>query len=246
MPEHEQAERSPDELEVIDRRGRHVLGATEEHYVIVGAGGTLERFPLTEEGFEAAERRFAQLRRLERREAGIVVRALTVALWAGVGIWLVTGLGAVLLTLFRPRGEVFGRLDEVFFLLDSVGFRAAVGALLLLAGVLLAQRERGTGRDGPASSPTDPSGGQPPWSDITPSHALDQILIVLLAAGLALWILGAVATQLFREPISPGAGVVGPVTQPHPIAIFVEALAFRVWVAAGALLAARRAVSHLR
>ena len=71
--------------------------------------------------------------------------------------------------------------------------------------------------------------------------------MVILVGGLAVWVLSAIAANLlFREPISgPQLPiVVVESARPHFVALFVQELAFRVWVAAFVLLLIRWAHSR--
>jgi hypothetical protein len=236
----------PEPFEVIDRRGRYILGAAEDYYGVWdtrGADRYLERFPLTEEGFQAAERRFIELRRLSRRQRGVFPRALWIALLVGVGIWVVTGLGVVVLTVW-PRAAV-DNLYEVLYVLDSLGFRVALGVLFLAAGVVILRGERATRRPEPpgtggvrVSGPAEASGR---------SAAVDRILATVLTVGLLVWVGGTVAVELFREPNPVVSGfpvVVGAGDRPHFVAVFAQELAFRAWVAAFVLLLIRWARSR--
>jgi hypothetical protein len=251
-PDDRQAARSsndlgePDPFEVIDRRGRYILGAAEDYYGVWDTRGGdryLERFPLTEEGFQAAERRFVELRRLSRRQGGVVPTALTIALGTGVGLWVLAGLAAVP-AVFEPRAAVFWLNPELIFVVDALGFRMGVGAILVLAGWHLARRERATR----GAEPSHPQGLQlPPAGYSDPGaavrrSALDSVLVAVLVGGLAVWVLSAIAANLlFREPI-PGPQlpfIALESARPHFVALFVQELAFRVWVAAGVLLLMR-------
>lgn len=252
LPRSEDDLGEPDPFEVIDRRGRYILGAAEEYYGVWDARGGdryLERFPLTEEGFEEAERRFTELRRLDRRERGVIPVALRIALVAGVGIWVLAGLGAVMFIAFQPRDPTLAGIYEVLYVVDTLGFRMGVGALLILAALLLLRRERVTrSGEGPHFEGLEPSPG---WSS-DPGAAvrrtrLDDVLVAILVGGLVVWVLSVVATDLlFREPIPGPQGpflVLGS-ARPHFVALFVQDLAFRVWVAAFVLLLIRWARSR--
>jgi hypothetical protein len=233
----------PDPFEVIDRRDRYILGAAEDYYGVWDTRGGdryLERFPLTEEGFQAAERRFIELRRLSRRQRGVRPTALLIALGSGVGLWVLAGLVA-LPAYFEPRWLLVDY--ELIYVVDSVGFRIGVGALLVLAGLLLVRRERATMSVAPPGS----EGQLPPADSADPGAAarrsrFDGVLVAILVGGLIIWVVSAIATGLFfREPI-PGPQapfVVLESARPHFVALFVQDLAFRVWVAAAVLLVIR-------
>jgi hypothetical protein len=233
----------PDPFEVIDRRGRYILGAAEDYYGVWDTRGGdryLERFPLTEEGFQAAERRFIELRRLSRRQRGVVPMALRIALLVGVGLWVLAG-AAALPAYFEPRLLLVD--FELIYVVDAVGFRVGVGALLLVAGVLLLRRERATRRpkaDAPGAADR-PVAGSAEASDATRWAAADRILVALLAVGLVAWAVSSITTQLlFRQPnVLPPGTIIGPETRPHFVALFVEILAFRLWVTAFVLLLIR-------
>ena len=235
----------PDPFEVIDRRGRYILGAAEDYYGVWDTRGGdryLERFPLTEEGFQAAERRFVELRRLSRRHGGLVPTALMIALGTGVGLWVLAGLAAVP-AVFDPRA-VSWLNPELIYVVDALGFRMGVGAILVLAGLLLLRRERVTRSAGPPHPDRlqlPPAGSSDPGAAARQS-SLDSVLVAILVGGLAVWVLSAIAANLlFREPL-PGPQLPFAVVEsarPHFVALFVQELALRLWVAAFVLLLIR-------
>jgi hypothetical protein len=254
-PPGDQPSRSVDDLgeadpfEVIDRRGRYILGAAEDYYGVWDSRGGdryLERFPLTEEGFQAAKQRFIELRRLGRRQRGVWPTALMIALGTGVGLWVLAGLAAVP-TFLEPRWLLVD--PELIYVVDAVGFRIGVGALLVLAGLLLLRPERVTrSGEGPHFEGLRP----PPGETSDPGTAarrsrLDDVLVAILIGGLAVWVLSVFATGLlFREPI-PGPQlpfVLLESARPHFVAVFVQELAFRAWVAAFVSLLIRWAHSR--
>lgn len=236
----------PDPFEVIDRRGRYILGAAEDYYGVWDSRGGdryLERFPLTEEGFQAAERRFIELRRQTRRQGGVWPRALVIALGVGAGLWVFAGLAAVP-AVFEPRAAVFLLNPELIYVVDALGFRMAVGAILVLAGLLLVRRERATrGAELPRSEGLQ----LPPPGVAARRSGLDRVLLAILVGGLVVWVLSTIATDLlFRVPI-PGPQlpfIELETARPHFVALFVQNLALRVWVAAFVLLLIRWARSH--
>lgn len=220
------------EFEPILKSRRYVLGESEEYYGIWDrreGRGPFERFPLTEEGFDAAEARFHELTRRRRRDPdryrmvllGIVVGGA--ALWVAAGIFTAVGYE---LAFLGVQAEAL--LFRVMYVLDAVGYRLALGAVLVLAALFVVSRGRSAGeRSG------DEGASERDW---------DRVLLWVVLAGLAVWILSAVGTRTVEPTVPPGF-VGGPrANRTYVAATLVEAIAFRVWVAAAVLLAVSRLV----
>jgi hypothetical protein len=218
----------PEGLEIIDRRGRYALVAGED---FVGVwdfgepGGLLARFEESEDALHAAERRFAEIRRGQRtlRLAGASVRLLLAVVVLGGSLWILGGLVSAL--TFTPGVRIPQAVQGISFFVDEVGFRLAVGALIMLAAV---QVSRGAFRvRGEATERR---------------RGFERFLLWTAAVGLVVWAGSAIAVPLLTPaPIDVPTGLVT-ISRPRLsvwvfIATTVEAVAFRAWVAALVLLA---------
>ncbi len=219
-----------DDFEALLSSRGYVLGETAEYYGIwhrAARDEPLERFPLTAEGFEAAERRFHELTRRRRRDPDRPRMVLLGIVVGGAALWLVSGLlaaafGGSVFAGATPPGTVL----EIVSVVDTVAYRLAVGALFVLAGLVLVRR--------------DPERLAPSDADGSPSPALDSLLRWSLVIGLGAWIVSAVGTRTLEPPVPPGF-LGGPRTSGlYVAATLLEALAFRVWVAAAVVLVATR------
>jgi hypothetical protein len=193
----------------------------------------LERFPPTEEGFDAADARFRELRRIEKRERGVWPRLLWTAVLAGSVTWIVAGVAAITWTMVsltlptQPGGPI---IFQALTVLDQLGLRVAIGGILGLLAILLIRVEQRSREGGLSAQEKDR--GEPS----VPGQArprLESFLRGALLAGVAVWIASAAATQT----LSPYRG--GPFQEPSQsfvIAQLVEVIAFRVWVVAFVLL----------
>lgn len=217
--------------DVIESHGRYVLGETENAYGIwdrSAVTGPIERFPVTEEGFERAWERFGELKRLDRRERGVLTRVLWASSLVGVVLWLLAGTLGALIAITRTLTDEL-LLDQVVFVVDALGFRLALGSLLVLAVMKLVGWQRR-----PSSPSSAPSGSEA--SPASPEVGRSaRFLGWALTFGLIVWIVSSVATEwLFRFDIQTFG------QEPSRASIAAEvtaAFAFRVWVAAFVLLA---------
>lgn len=111
---------------------------------------------------------------------------------------------------------------------DTLGYRLAVGSLLVLTVLLLLQRVAGA-----QNLPSSVAG-----SSTMQQRGFDLFLGTLLIVGLTVWILSAIGTDaLFRLELerlgeNPSRGAIA--------AQLVSTLAFRSWVAALVVLILRR------
>ena len=210
----------------IDQSRRYVLGQPSgedwEGYGIWDrrAGNSLvERFPPTEEGVEQALQRFEELKWEDRRERWNLPRLARICAVAGAAIWIVGGVvGTVLLSFVT--GPDTSWIAPVLFGLDALGFRLAIGSLVVLGVLLLLRWTQGT-EEVLASPPALRATG--------PNPALDLALRVVVVAGLVVWIASSVGTEaLFRLEFGPFG------ESPRPSAVvaqLVSTMAFRTWVA---------------
>ncbi|MGH2725054.1 MAG: hypothetical protein ACRDI0_12520 [Actinomycetota bacterium] len=221
----------------IEESRRYILGEDERSYGIWdkrGGDEPLERFPVTDEGFDAAFTRYLELSGMERRIRGQLPTTLAVVVAVGAIAWLVAGVlgvavGAGLLIL-DGESEWSANLTS---LLDVVGFRLAIGGVLLLTALLLIRWERRTRRakdvadDSLLSVTKGSSGSIDRW---------DRALRWALLIGMGVWILSATV----RESLVPHTG--SSFNEPG-LAFWVangtSALSFRVWVIALVLLLLR-------
>lgn len=229
--------------DVILTRRRYVLAEAEDSYGIwrlTAEGEPLERFPLTAEGFDAAEDRLLELVRLERQERGLTARVLWYIVLFGGALWIIAGLVVTVLSIVPFLGYL---TFQVAFFADYWAYRLAVGGLIMLGALLLVRVERrARGSPDPITLRSFIGLRDQPEPIAGPFEAILRWALVL---GLAAWILSTVGTAaLFTEPesqfFSPGA----PMTQEffssgYVVSRFVQELAFRVWIAALVLLIVR-------
>lgn len=229
------------DFEVIAKGRRYVLGEGPDYFGIWDAQAedqVVERFPPTEEGFELARRRFGQLKRHDRlgRVASyrvLVTTAVVVAvLWVLIGIF-VSPIGL----LFDSSGAF-----EVLLTADVVLFRLAIGALILLAMLLLLRWQRG------AQEPKDLQARAPSEAFSGLTGTWDTVLGWTLVTSLTVWILSAFATHIIfflaPETASVSGGGLVTIFEKKPttalkVASLFQDVAFRVWVAAFVLLLIR-------
>lgn len=206
------------ELDVIATSGRYVLAGTDEYFGVwdldADAQEPLERFPLTDDGFAAADRRFRDLKGNLLREKYSAARVLWWTLWIGVGIWLGAGVFAALLSAsaFESPGERWFDWAQVA---DTAGFRLAVGSLIGLVATAMRSTVR-------LSRP-----------EASEDSALRPWLYGMLIVGFVIWVPAAISDVLvYRNPSIEGPGAVA-------IAfLVVSTLAFRLWLAAAVLIGA--------
>ena len=220
-----------DDYEVLLKGRRYVLGETADSYGIwqrAASGEPLERFPLTAEGFDAAEARLHELSRAGRWDSERIRAVLLGVVWGGAALWVVAGIGAALVAglVFGGIAEGIDFLTELAYVLDSVGYRLAIGALVVLVALSIVSRR---------SEPASPAGE----SASTPGR-WDRALTLTAAIALAVWIVSAFATRTLQPTAPPGFfGDQGPNTA-YVVATVVEAVAFRTGIAAAAVLIASR------
>jgi hypothetical protein len=179
------------------------------------------------EGFDAAEVRLAEVRRLRRGRLGTFSRALWVALLFGTAVWVLGALVTAVLTFFFFELEV-GLAGQIVYAVDQIGYRVAVGSLLVLAAFLLV-RGRTAQNDAPLTETGDAGG----------IEQRGRALRWALLAGLAVWSVAGVfvsALSRFQPPFSIAEEAP---SLPFVTALVIDALAFRVWVAAAILLGLR-------
>lgn len=216
--------------DVIESSHRYVLGEIPTGYGIWDrqAGNALvERFPLTEEGIELALDRFAELKRTDRRERWNLPRVVRIATISGASIWLVAGTLAALIFTFDLTSIGLAR---TFYGLDALGFRLAIGSLVVLAVfVLLRRLKSADSRGASLASFLRPEG---------PGGQSELILRAILILALIVWIVSSIATEaLFRfDPALFGeASMRGAIASQ-----LVSTMAFRAWVASLILLVLTR------
>jgi hypothetical protein len=219
-----------DEPEIVSSSPRYVLAIGQDSYLLLDRRAMEEpvaTFPLTDEGFEAAEERFAELKRLDRRER-LIPKGAWLGVLIGVALWVLGGLAFVILGGPFPI-EVDPTIAGIAYVLDSVGFRTATGGLILLASILLLRWEGRQAADGTVVQRAEPAAqAEPPESQ----NVWDAVSSWALGIGLVLWILLAAATGA----LSPfGPGYLPLPNEPSRLSIViavVESLAFRIWVGA--------------
>ncbi|MDQ3991380.1 MAG: hypothetical protein M3245_03600, partial [Actinomycetota bacterium] len=140
-------------MEVIIKRRRYTLAEAEGSVVILDADAgsdPIELFPLTDEGFATAERRFWDLVALDRH--GRFPKVLWVTVCVGIAVWGLAGLLATLISLLLATAraaESWAALANFFQVLDDLGYRLGLGSLIVMAAYRLLHWERPT-MEGPA------------------------------------------------------------------------------------------------
>lgn len=132
--------------DVIEIGRSYTLAAGEDFYGIWEkgkAGEPIRRFPLTEDGYEEAERTHAAMEaqaRLERRGPSLTY-ALRVTLFVSLALWIVAGLVSRIWYLFVFESTVilpdYGLPGESAFtqalgIVEGTAYRTWIGALALL------------------------------------------------------------------------------------------------------------------
>lgn len=206
--------KSEQPYEVLGTSRRYVLGEIPGGYGIwdsLTGDQLVERFPLTEDGLDVAMERFDELKRRDRGERWNLFRVVWIGTVTGAVLWLLAG------TL---RAALFGfgsRVDVILTLADTLGYRLAVGSLLVLVALLALRRVPTT------------QNRLPPVADSlkeAPSRGFDLLLRTVLIAALTVWILSAIATDaLFRVELER----LGPPSRPAIAAQMGSTLAFRLW-----------------
>lgn len=214
------------DFDPIEQTSRYVFGETDSFYGVwdkQAATELLERFPLTEEGFEQASQRYDELKRRDRHERGIWISIVWGLMVAGFIISIVTGVLDGIYYLLDDPGSFPFELSAAF---GSLGFRLAVGGLSLLAGIELVRRLR---------RPTDDVA-----ADMTPATPLswERAAVLIFFLAIAVWVASALALVVFPERF-----FLGPDTFRVPrgrigvTLASIESVAFRIWVAMFAVLA---------
>ena len=222
----------PDYDPIVTSR-RYVLAEDDAGFGIWARDGDdepIERYPGTEEGFDAAEDRFRELKQLARWGGDVVPRALVLAILGGAAIWIF-GIVLQLAYFVLPWGfeqDDASTVSQILYYVDTFAFRAAIGGVVALAGLLLARRL------GASEDPTDAAQPLPPGRSVA-----ETLLGVVLAVGLASWVVaGTIASAL--EPRYPAQGLVDP--RPSGLALWaagIEGIAFRIWTASVVVLGVR-------
>ena len=214
------------DYEPIEQTRRYVLGETDSFYGVWDAQAgsePLEEFPLTQEGFEGAEARFRELKRADRRERGVLTKALWIAMFVGAVAWILSGLVIVLLGVVIDIDTPI--ISNVAFWLDALGFRLFVSSLALILGWVLLRRRSphiamiGSGEQQVAGVRLRR------WEG-----SLEKVLIVALAV----WILTSIWTNLFFRPPFAFDSTQDPAWR---VASTIDSVALRTWVASVVLLA---------
>jgi hypothetical protein len=221
------------ELDTVYSTPRYMLAIGPDSYLLLDRQAMeqpMASFPLTDEGFDAAEARFAELKRLERRERGMVPRTVAIGVFIGVALWILGGLGVAILGSLTFGIDADQSFLQLVYLVDAFGFRIAIGGLITLGVILLLRWER---KSPPSTTRQD--GRAPSAEAPEPRNAWDTVSTGTLVTGLVLWILLAIATQaLFPfqgEFFTFGEEPPGP-SRLTVMAQLAESLAFRIWVAA--------------
>lgn len=223
-----------DDFEPIEQGRRYVFGETDSFYGVwdrQAGTGLLEQFPLTDEGFERAAARLDSLKRRDRRDRGVLLYALW---WVIVGGAVAMVFGGVLELLQHGLGSDFLLGSVLSFTIGNLGYNVAIGGLVLLVALTLIRRETRR-RAVPANGSAEPIEAGPA------TGSSSSFLWWTLVIALGVWVLSAIATQLFF-PLDFGFGDMP--SMASRVGGTVESLAFRVWVAALAIWWARRLLSQ--
>ena len=220
----------PEDFKALLSTRGYVLGETAEHYGIwhrAAGDEPLERFPLTAEGFDAAEARFRELSRRRRRDPERARTVLFAIFVAASSLWVLASLLAAIMGWWAPFGvEIESLLVQVAYVLDSAAYRLALGALFVLAALYIASREPVA-----SSESREPRSSERRW---------ERVLFWVLLLGLAVWILSALATRTLEGPSPPEFFARSRSEALFIVAWLVETIAFRAWIAAAVLLALAR------
>jgi hypothetical protein len=212
-----------DDIAPIEESKRYVFGETDSFYGVWDRQAGMQlvgQFPLTDQGFERAADRYTELKRRDRAGRGLLLSALWWVILLGVSMMVV---GGVLEMLGLAFDFEFLVVTNFAFSLSSIGYNVTIGGLALLIGRSVIRREVRT-QENEASRPLLTAGV--------------GILWWAMIGGIVIWLLSTVATHVvfqYRGPPFIGAGPdTGAV-----VAATIEALAFRVWVGALAIIWAR-------
>lgn len=220
-----------DDFDLIEQSSRYVFGETDSFYGVWDRqAGTelLERFSLTDEGFERASQRYDELRRRDRSDRG----GLLYVLW---WVMVVGALAMVAGSAMEFAGHVFGveafLVNLLPYALGTLSYTVTLGGLALLIGLALVGRETRTRlASSPEAIETATASGE----------GRSGILWWVLIVSLGVWVASSIATQLiFPQEFSGRAPSTATL-----VSMTVESFAFRVWVAALAIWWGRRLLAR--
>lgn len=218
----------PEDFETLLSSRRYILGETRDYYGIWdrrARRGPFERFPLTAEGFDAAQARFRELNRRHRNPERLRMVLVWVVL-CGVAMWLAAGVFTAVVYGTTWSGTVPLIAAQLAYGLDAVGYRLALGALFALAALFFLTKERPAGTE-------DGAGGR--------GRGWQPIAWWAMVVSLAAWVVIVLATRtLGPEDPSRFFFEGRPLPGAYLAATLIEGIAFRVWVAAAVLLALAR------
>ena len=210
------------DFRVVAERGRYVLGEEDDGYGIwdleSGDDEPVERFPMTDDGFEEAWARVIALHRADRR---LLLRTLRASFIIGLILWVV-GIVPVTMAWFVHFWEDIP-LIELGFAAEEFGFRVAAASIIALVGIAAWRRWFQDGSLEPANTAarTLRAAGGPG---------------VVLIVALCVWIVSGLITPFQGVP-----SLEGPV-EPSiwmQLALVAQYVAFRVAVLAAVVLVFR-------
>jgi hypothetical protein len=227
------------EFEVVHRSRRYLLVAGDDFYGVWDLDGededAIERFPGTDEGLDQAEARFHELRRLDRVRRWVSLRVLGIVFAVSAVLWIVGGIGLAVGFVGEPPFGLF----QAAVIVNEVGFHLGVGALAVLAAVVLLRMARRMEETGTQQRGGRPDGLSPPWQGV-----LGTVILGAGSLGLAVWVVSAIVSLFL-----PTGGVVplpgdssfvefvdGRPSRASQIAEAAGTVGFRVWVSAFVLL----------
>jgi hypothetical protein len=146
-------ERDPEGVDIIDARGRYLLGSTEDTYGVWdrrATEGPIATFPGTDDGLDQAEGLYRELLREARRQRDVWSPVLSWIPFVGLGAWIVAG-GAYDIVIATRGIEGSAHVYDILQSLAAVeglSFKVWIGALVVLFSLWL-RRNRNRTQQGP-------------------------------------------------------------------------------------------------
>ena len=227
------------EFEIVQRGRRYLLVAGDDFYGVWDlereAEDAIERFPGTDEGLDQAEARFFELRRLDRIRRWVSLRVLGIVFAVSAALWIVGGIALAVSYIGEPPFGLF----QAAVIVNEVGFHLGVGALAVLAAVVLVRMARRMEGTGTQQRSGRPDGLSPAWQGV-----LGTVILGAGVLGLAVWVVSAIVSLFL-----PAGGVL-PLRGDSTFAAFADgrpsralqivetagAVGYRVWISAFVLL----------
>lgn len=216
-----------------------VLAEDEEGYLVIDRrqGQPVERFPLTQQGFEEARAEYEARKRQDRRERSVLPRWVWLTVVSASVTWVITGVGIDILEKRVSEEGPIPALDAIRWI-DHGVYRLAIAGVLVLLGTFAVERIR-HGRTGPSMS------GRVRESEWRLS-LLDRFLVAVFSIGVAAWTVGGLLTEII---LAGRPNLLFDETDESSLFRFfflVSSSGFRIWIAAAVGLAMRWMLSGQR